>query len=104
VRTTTPTPYWESYDPSTGVESPRAHFVSDAPRMSLNGSWRFRLSSRADLEADVALEALDDGAWDTIPVPSLWQLDGYGAPAYTNVRYPFPVDSPRVPNENPTGD
>lgn len=104
MQTTTRTSYWESYDPSIGVESPRAYFVSDAPRMSLNGGWKFRLLPRADHEADVALEALDDGSWDTIPVPSLWQLNGYGSPAYTNVRYPFPVDPPHVPNENPTGD
>jgi beta-galactosidase len=27
-----------------------------------------------------------------------------GTPAYTNVRYPFPVDPPRVPDGNPTGE
>ena len=37
-------------------------------------------------------------------MPSHWQLHGYGAPAYTNVRYPFPVEPPYVPDENPTGD
>lgn len=31
-------------------------------------------------------------------------LQGHGAPAYTNVAYPFPVDPPCVPDENPTGD
>jgi hypothetical protein len=36
-------------------------------------------------------------------VPSHWQLNGYGKPHYTNVQYPFPVDSPNVPTENPTG-
>jgi beta-galactosidase len=42
--------------------------------------------------------------WDSIDVPSHWQLRGYGAPIYTNYRFPFPVDPPRVPFENPTGD
>ena len=28
----------------------------------------------------------------------------YGAPIYTNVQYPFPLDPPHVPDENPTGD
>ena len=37
-------------------------------------------------------------------VPGHWVLQGHGAPAYTNVLYPFPVDPPRVPDENPTGD
>jgi beta-galactosidase len=48
--------------------------------------------------------AFDDHGWDRLPVPSHWQLHGHGAPAYTNVCYPFPVDPPRVPSDNPTGD
>ena len=28
---------------------------------------------------------------------------GYGKPNYTNVRYPFPVDPPHVPQDNPCG-
>ena len=47
---------------------------------------------------------IDESGWDALPVPSHWQLHGYGAPAYTNVRYPFPVEPPFVPDENPTGD
>ncbi len=34
----------------------------------------------------------------------MWQFHGYGKPNYTNVRYPFPVDPPFVPDENPTGE
>ena len=37
-------------------------------------------------------------------MPSHWQLHGYGSAAYTNVVYPFPVEPPHVPDENPTGD
>ncbi len=96
--------YYEQLQPAVGVLPPRAWARSDAQRLSLNGSWRFRLLDRADGPADMVDEDYDDGAWDTIPVPSHWQLHGYGAPAYTNVRYPFPVDPPRVPDENPTGD
>ena len=36
-------------------------------------------------------------------MPCHWQLRGYGHPQYTNLVYPFPVDPPRVPSENPTG-
>ena len=36
-------------------------------------------------------------------VPSNWQMKGYGHPHYTNVIYPFPVNPPFVPSENPTG-
>ncbi|HEX7265575.1 MAG TPA: glycoside hydrolase family 2 TIM barrel-domain containing protein [Candidatus Dormibacteraeota bacterium] len=97
-------PYYEELHPSRGVLPARAWFRSDAPTLSLNGQWRFRLSARADVEPDLAEENLDDSDWDLMPVPSHWQLHGYGSPAYTNVRYPFPVDPPRVPDENPTGD
>ena len=42
-------------------------------------------------------------AWDTIPVPSCWQIHGYENPNYTNVIYPYPVDPPFVPDDNPCG-
>ena len=71
---------------------------------SLNGPWRFHYAS-VPLEAPENFEqkAFDDSAWDMLPVPSCWQMYGYGRPHYTNVQYPFPVDPPRVPSENPTG-
>ena len=40
-------------------------------------------------------------------MPSHWVLTGdgaYGKPIYTNVIYPFPIDPPHVPDENPTGE
>ena len=36
-------------------------------------------------------------------MPGHWELNGYGYPHYTNVIYPFTVDPPRVPDENPVG-
>ncbi|MEN3271105.1 MAG: beta-galactosidase [Pseudonocardia sp.] len=97
-------PYYEKFQPSEGIRTPRAWFTSSAPTLSLNGDWRFRLSPRADASVDLIEVDLDDSGWDILQVPSLWQLHGYGAPAYTNVVYPFPVDAPHVPDENPTGD
>lgn len=38
-----------------------------------------------------------------IPVPSNWELQGYGTPIYTNFVYPIPVNPPYVPDANPTG-
>jgi beta-galactosidase/beta-glucuronidase len=68
----------------------------------LNGVWKFRL---VEAPADVPSRFWEDvGAdWDEIPVPSNWQMHGYGRPHYTNVRYPIPVDPPRVPAQNPVG-
>ena len=87
--------------------APRSWLHSDAPALSLNGEWRFRLSPTAAVSEDAAAEGFDDAGWDTIPVPSHWVLQGdgkYGRPIYTNVQFPFPIDPPHVPDENPTGD
>jgi beta-galactosidase/beta-glucuronidase len=65
---------------------------------------RFRYSPTAHGDDRFAAADFDDSGWQTLTVPSHWQLAGFGAPAYTNVRYPFPVDPPRVPDGNPTGD
>jgi beta-galactosidase len=100
----TGTPYWERFQPTSGALAPRAWFASDAPALDLSGDWKFRWSPRADAPTDFTEPGFDDGGWAALPVPSHWQLHDYGAPAYTNVRYPFPVDPPRVPTDNPTGD
>lgn len=71
---------------------------------SLAGSWKFHYApSPAEAPEGWTAPGFDDSGWDTIPVPSCWQMLGYGRPHYTNVNYPFPVDPPRVPSENPTG-
>ncbi|HET6550035.1 MAG TPA: glycoside hydrolase family 2 TIM barrel-domain containing protein, partial [Solirubrobacter sp.] len=96
--------YLDDRGPGDGLRPARAWLHSDAPRLSLNGSWAFRYSPRTDAPLDFVERRFDDSGWDRLAVPSHWQLHGYGAPAYTNVRYPFPVDPPFVPDENPTGD
>jgi len=71
---------------------------------SLNGLWKFHFDA-SPLLAPAGFEApaFDDAAWDALPVPSCWQMQGYGKPQYTNIPYPFPLDPPFVPSENPTG-
>ncbi|MEE4542263.1 glycoside hydrolase family 2 TIM barrel-domain containing protein [Streptomyces sp. V4-01] len=89
------------------LRAARSWLHTDAPSLSLNGPWRFRLSATASVAEDFAAEVFDDAGWDAIPVPSHWVLQGdgaYGRPIYTNVQYPFPIDPPHVPDENPTGD
>ncbi|WP_062217735.1 glycoside hydrolase family 2 TIM barrel-domain containing protein [Streptomyces sp. NBRC 109706] len=103
-------PYFEDPSPGSGTLPPRTWFPSsDAARISLNGIWSFRLSPTAKAAdssfATANEESLADSAdWHPLTVPGHWVLQGHGAPAYTNVKYPFPVDPPRVPTENPTGD
>ncbi|GGJ21403.1 glycoside hydrolase family 2 TIM barrel-domain containing protein [Streptomyces brasiliensis] len=105
-RTPTAVDYIENVSPGSGALPPRAWYASsDAKCLSLNGSWSFRLSPTADTEDDAFAEpGYDAGDWDRIAVPGHWVLQGHGSPIYTNHLYPFPVDPPRVPTENPTGD
>ncbi|GAA0430994.1 glycoside hydrolase family 2 TIM barrel-domain containing protein [Leifsonia naganoensis] len=96
--------YLTDFLPRRGTLPARSWARSDAPELSLNGEWAFRYAERADLPDDFASADFDAAGWGTIPVPAHWQLNGHGAPAYTNRRYPFPVDPPHIPDENPTGD
>ncbi len=71
---------------------------------TLNGAWSFGYFSCPEAAPEgFYKEDYDAGLWDQIEVPSNWQMKGYGRPHYTNVKFPFPVDPPRVPSENPTG-
>ncbi len=71
---------------------------------SLNGRWRFHYAPRPELSPDGFQDpAFRADEWDSIRVPGNWQMQGYGRPHYTNVVYPWPVDPPHVPDENPTG-
>lgn len=69
---------------------------------SLNGAWKFAwFASPQAVPEGWRLADLPDA--DTVNVPSNWQMDGYDAPVYSNITYPFPVNPPFVPTENPTG-
>ncbi|SDQ93106.1 glycoside hydrolase family 2 TIM barrel-domain containing protein [Thermostaphylospora chromogena] len=97
--------YYADFAPGSGRRFPRAAFTSDAPRIDLNGVWRFHLSPTiAAAPEGMHDPGFDDSGWDELAVPSHWQLRGHGAPAYTNMLYPFPLDPPFPPDENPTGD
>ena len=63
----------------------------------LNGQWNFAYFAR-DIDVPETVTA-----WDSIEVPSCWQNIGYEKPWYTNQNYPFPVDAPYVPDDNPCG-
>lgn len=103
-----------------GTEKPRAYFVphsnaesaksGDRTRSeyfkSLCGTWHFRFYESFE-KAKCEVEHIDLSDFDeTIPVPSNWQLftnRGYDIPNYSNVEYPYIMDPPNVPKENPCG-
>lgn len=105
-------------------EKPRAYFVpfeseDKALRMGRNasayfktlcGTWNFKyFDSIEDLDDDYTAEdydICDCGCFDEIDVPRNWQTlleNGYDVPQYTNVNYPYPLDPPHVPTQNPCG-
>jgi beta-galactosidase len=103
--------YVESFGPGRGFAAARASQAMGSQRLSLNGTWKFRYcESLRDLTPGFEATDFEDSRFGDIAVPSCWQLAGvpgpprYGAPAYTNVTYPFPLDPPRVPDRNPTGE
>ena len=92
--------YYIPYDSEkaavAGGESPK--------RKLLNGDWAFKYYERpVDVPESLFAEDCNLSVWDVLPVPSNWQMHGYDIIQYTNINYPFPVDPPFVPDDNPTG-
>ncbi|WP_432081874.1 glycoside hydrolase family 2 TIM barrel-domain containing protein [Streptomyces sp. WAC 04229] len=59
-------------------------------RLSLDGTWKFAYADRPeDRDADFHRTDTDDGDWESIPVPSVWQLHGHDFPIYLNITYPY---------------
>lgn len=54
-------------------------------KISLNGKWNFRFFP------SVLLLDPNPDKWDSIDVPSNWQIKGFGKPIYTNIKYPYPI-------------
>ena len=101
-----------------GTTPNRCYFIPASARMDdlvehrensdrfqlLNGNWKFKYcESIHDFEDLFYEQGFDASAWDSIPVPSVWQNHGYDRHQYTNIHYPFPADPPYVPYENPCG-
>ncbi|KAL4203703.1 hypothetical protein AMTRI_Chr01g129290 [Amborella trichopoda] len=89
----------------TGALDSAAFWVQGLPFVqSLSGYWKFFLApSPTDVPLDFFKSNFDESNWGSLPVPSNWQMHGYDRPIYTNSQYPFPLNPPYVPDENPTG-
>ena len=77
--------------------------------ISLNGDWFFKWSKTPEKRPkNFYKNEYNLDSWNKIPVPSNWQLHGYGIPIYTNIKYPFSFyDEPNPPDipdgYNPVG-
>ncbi len=75
-------------------------------RISLDGVWDFKwFKNPSECNDSEFLEsAVASSGWKKINVPGSWELQGFDAPIYTDVRYPFPANPPFVPEDyNPVG-
>ena len=85
-------------------EEGRAYHIPEK-HISLNGDWKFFFSDTPEgIPSDFYKENFNDKAWSLIPVPSNWEMQGYGDKLFRNVHAPFKANPPFVPKEyNPTG-
>jgi beta-galactosidase len=67
---------------------------------SLNGLWKFNwVPSPEQRPFDFYKSDFDVSAWKDIPVPSNWEVEGYGTPFYRNFGYTIKKDFPHVMSE-----
>lgn len=75
--------------------------------LDLNGSWKFHwVRKPSERPVEFYREDYDVSSWDDIPVPSNWELKGYGVPIYVNIPYEWTrnPNPPEVPVDyNPVG-
>ena len=73
--------------------------------LSLHGNWKFNWVENADQRpTDFFKVDLDDSAWGTMPVPGMWELNGYGDAEYVNAGFAWRGHFDQKPPQVPTKD
>ncbi len=63
----------------------------------LNGDWSFYfVPEPSQRPLNFYKEDFDVSGWETIPVPSNWEMQGYDRPIYANVEYPHANTPPYI--------
>ncbi|MDR3185534.1 MAG: DUF4981 domain-containing protein [Christensenellaceae bacterium] len=78
---------------------------------SLNGEWLFKFIDKVkNIPESFNLTDESNADFDTISVPSNWQIKGYDVPIYTNITYPYALETKllhKIPyikaDKNPVG-
>ena len=75
-------------------QAPRVNVKSESKRyMSIEGTWNFNwVESANQRPADFYTLKYDDSSWGTMPVPGIWELNGYGDAIYVNNHYAWRSD------------
>lgn len=94
-----------TYIPFPSVESLKADKSFENPweepssslYISLNGNWKFHwVKQPSERPMDFYKPNYNVSSWKEIPVPSNWEMHGYGTPIYTNITYPFKNNPPLI--------
>jgi beta-galactosidase len=89
-------PYRDAAEARRGVIAESSNFIT------LHGTWKFNWVKDADQRpTDFYRVGFDDKAWGAMPLPGIWELNGYGDPVYVNVIYPWNNDFKSNPPEVP---
>ena len=73
--------------------------------LTLHGNWKFNWVENADQRPkDCFSVDYDDSQWKTMPVPGIWELNGFGDPEYVNVGFAWRGHFNQQPPEVPTKD
>ena len=91
--------YADSDEAAEGVKDRSSNYLS------INGVWKFNwVRDAGQRPMDFFRTDFNDKGWDDMPVPGIWELNGYGDPMYNNIGYPweyqFQNNPPEVPSEN----
>ena len=92
---------WPHPDAASALAAPGS--MPGSPWLwKISGEWKFHWGNHPDrVPFGWESPAFDDSKWGMIPVPECVELYGYGTPLYSNSRYPFQVDPPRVMSDPP---
>ncbi len=110
--------YWnDAKTISINMKKPKSYFIpfsdkedvfykkrEESDRFTLlNDNWNFKYFNTVQ-DIDYKFYDPDDiTQMDTIPVPGMWQTNGYGTYAYVSSPYPMMYNPPFVPQTNPAG-
>ncbi len=90
---------FDSVEKALSVKNSQSNYFS-----SLNGQWDFfYATNKYEIPKEYYKIGFDSSSWSSTPVPSCWQMQGYESPNYLNSLYPYPLDPPHIPDENPIG-
>ncbi len=71
--------------------------------LTMNGPWKFFwVKDAGSRPTDFYRTDFNDRGWDTMQVPGVWELNGYGDPLYVNIGYAWRNDYENNPPIVPT--